>query len=101
MANKVYVSEFRNAMSPIGTYAAPVLPMPPLASQIVAVSGSSTPSNAFTSSTYAILVVTDTACCFAIDVNPTADATKGLFLPANVPMIFAVPPGSKIAVISA
>jgi hypothetical protein len=104
VANKLYVSEFKNAVSPIGTYASQeAMPQPSVVDQIVAVGGTSTPSAAFNAATYAVLLVTDTACCIAFShagATPVADNTKNMLLPANVPMKFAVEPGGKVACVT-
>lgn len=99
----LYVSEHYSAVSVIGTTAPPVLPAPPQTVQALAIGGASVPSNAFGSNTKAVWLVSDLACHFkfgpADGSTPTAAATDN-YLPANVPMVFSVVPGQKIAVIS-
>jgi hypothetical protein len=99
----LYVSEHKSAMSSIGTANAPVLPAPPLAVQALAIGGASVPSTAFGTNTQAVLLVSDLACHFkfgpATGGVPVAAATDN-YLPANVPLVFAVVPGQQIAVIS-
>ncbi len=56
----VYISEFKNAASPIGTYAPDVLPQPAITNQALGFTGAGTLSSAFSASTYAVLVVGDT-----------------------------------------
>ena len=96
----VYVSEFKNAASPIGTYAPDVLPQPALANQALGFTGAGTLSSAFSAATYAVLVVGDTDCFYRFGTTSATGATgaQGTYLPAKVPMIFAVAPGDKLAV---
>lgn len=68
------------------------------AAQTVAVGATSAASTAFGSGTFAIRVVSTTACRIAIDGNPTATATSS-YLPANWVAEYTVRPGEKIAVI--
>lgn len=99
----LYVSEHFSAVSTIGTTAPPVLPTPPIAVQPLAIGVASVPSAAFSATTKAVLLVSDLACHFkfgpAIGGVPVADAVSN-YLPANVPMIFAVMPGQQVAVIT-
>ena len=96
----VYISEFKNAASPIGTYAPDVLPQPALANQALGFTGAGTLSAAFGASTYAVLVVGDTDCFYRFGATGASGATgaAGTYLPAKVPMVFAVAPGDKVAV---
>jgi hypothetical protein len=96
----VYISEFRNAASPIGTYAPDVLPQPGLAQQALGFTAAGTLSAAFNAATYAVLVIGDTDCFFKFGATGASGATgaAGMYLPAKVPMIFAVAPGDKVAV---
>ena len=103
MANKLYISEFAQGVSGIGTTLAQIPPAPAVANQIVAVGGASTPSAAFNAKTTNVILVTDTACCIKFSPDgtaPTADNTKDMLLPANVPMRFGVNPGAKVACIT-
>jgi hypothetical protein len=94
----VYISEFAN-MAGVGTRFVNVAPMPPLVEQTVAISGSSTQSNAFGATTQIIRVVADAVCSIKIGANPTVTAASAR-IPANVPEYFAVIPGQIIAVIT-
>lgn len=100
MANKLYVSEFRNPLGSAGTMISEKLGQPSLVDQIVAVGAGSTASNAFSANTNAVLLVTDTACCIAFGADPAADNSKNMLLPANTPMAFTVVPGQKVACIT-
>ena len=101
MAN-LYISEFRNAASPIGTYAPDVLPMPPLANQAVGLTSAGA-TGALGPNTYAVLLISDTDCWYAIGGTGSTGATgatggNGGYLPAKVPLTFAVPPSAKFSV---
>lgn len=80
---------------------APIVSLPPIATQNVAIGGSSTQSSALNARTGLIRLRTDTSCAVKIATNPTAAATD-LQMDANTTEYFAVPlNGSiKIAVIS-
>ena len=97
----VFISEFTNAMSPIGTYAAPVLPQPALANTGIGFTAGGSLSAAFTSKTYAVLICGDTDFYYKFGATSATGATGagvGMYLPAKVPMVFAVAPGDKVAV---
>jgi hypothetical protein len=96
----VYISEFKNAASPIGTYAPDVLPQPALANQALGFTSAGTLSNAFSSATYAVLVVGDADSFYKFGATSATGATGGAgsYLPAKVPLVFAVAPGDKVAV---
>ena len=97
---KGYISEHINAMSPIGTYAAPVLPQPGVTDQIVSFTGTHGESSAFQANTYAIEICADADCCFVIGSAPVADNTKNMFLGAKTSRIYAVRPGDKISFVT-
>lgn len=67
------------------------------AGQTVTVSGTSTQSVAFATSTKLIRLVTDTAGCILFGTNPTALQTSPL-LPAGIPEYFKVPSGASFKV---
>jgi len=98
----LYISEFKNAVSPIGTYGAQVLPQPAIANQAVGFTGAGAISSAFNAKTYAVLVCGDADCFYKFGATSATGATggAGTYLPAKVPMIFAVAPGDKVAVTS-
>jgi hypothetical protein len=76
------------------------LAVPAVAKQTVAITGTSTQSNAFNSATYIIRVVCDATASIEIGTtNPTATTTSALFY-AGVPEYFTVNSGDKLAVIS-
>lgn len=96
----LYISEFKNAASPIGTYAPDVLPQPAITNQALGFTGAGTLSSAFSAATYAVLVIGDADCFFKFGATGASGATggAGMYLPAKVPMIFAVAPLDKVAV---
>jgi len=97
----LYISEHYSAVSIIGTTDPAVLPQPALAIQKIAV-GASTPSAAFGPNTKAVMLVADGPCHYVFGDNlgsaPPAASTSSMLLPANVPVIFGVSPGQKLAV---
>lgn len=100
MAN-LYISEFQNGVSFIGTGQPQMMPQNAIVDQIVAIGGSSTQSAAFNTKTKAILLAADAACCIKFGDDPTA-TTSNFRIPANGnPFPFAITPGTKVAVIAA
>ena len=102
----LYISEFANGFSLLGSGQAPIMPQPSLADQKVALSGSSAQSAAFQTGTKAILLSADASCSIVIGLTtsggPTATTTN-FRIPANgAPIAFAVPPGGgyQLAAIS-
>lgn len=95
-AATLYVTEFVGA-PPNSVYYQAVKP-PSVANQTVAITGTSTQSAAFSSTTGIIRVTTDTACVIEIGgTNPTA-VTASAYLPAGAVEYFIVAAGAKIAV---
>jgi|GEM_PF-4084175 len=95
----LYVSEFVSAASAIGTANPPVCPQPALAIQKIAIGGASVQSSAFNARTKAVMLVADGACHVLFGADPTATAAS-MLIPANVPIVFGVISGGKLAVIS-
>lgn len=96
----LYISEFTNAVSSIGTTKPQVPPQPSSVDQTVDITSGSLQSDAFSSRTNAVLLVADEDCSIAFGDDPTA-TTDNLLLPAKVPMMFGVWPGMIAAVIAA
>ena len=96
----LYVSEY-DGVAPGGSGgAAQVAPGKPLASQTVAIGGTSAAvTNAFSAGTKIIRVHTDAVCSIAVAATPTAVATA-LRMAADSTEYFSVQPGDKIAVIT-
>jgi hypothetical protein len=67
-----------------------------IGTSVVAISGSSAASPAFTNQTTIVRVVSTTDCFIRFDATPTATTTQ-MLLPANVVEYFRVTPGHKIA----
>lgn len=95
----LFISEFAKVKVPQGTYQAQAPLQPSLADQTVAIGGASAESNAFNAATNFVLLSADAACSIAFGVAPKAAATN-FYLPANVPLLFAVTPGMKVACIT-
>lgn len=92
----LYVSEFGD----LAMGRAQAGSLPPLASQTVAIGGTSAAStNAFGPNTRMIRVHTDAICSVAVGPTPTAVATA-MRMSADSTEFFGVTPGDKIAVIS-
>lgn len=91
----LFISEYTGALIGGGQVAVE----PSITDQIVAVSGSSTASAAFSPSTHLVRLLADASCSIAFGSSPTAALTSKL-LPANVPEYFAVRPGHKVACIT-
>lgn len=95
----LYISEFPNGVSSIGTTKPGIPPQPSLADQQVGVGMTSAQSNAFNAKTNCILITADTVCSFAIGANPVATA-QNMRLAAGTYLLFGVIPGQKLAVIT-
>lgn len=103
----LYITEFASLSQDSSAGSGVLIPKcPPLVSQTVAISGSSTQSLAFSKDTKFIIVATDSICAVEIGTtNPTAitaTGTKGSHrMPASgTPEVYGVNPGDKLAVIS-
>lgn len=77
---------------------APVLPMPPIATQKVVNTGASAASSAFNARTKVVCVHTDSICSIAFGTAPTAAVTDKR-MAANTTEYFEVTPGHKIAAV--
>lgn len=97
----LYITEYESLnQSHLAGTGAPIVKCPPLAKQTVAISGSSTASLAFSSTTRIIRVHADSICSVAIgNVQPVASTSDPRFA-ANQTEYFAVKPGDSLAVIS-
>lgn len=96
----LYVTEYSD-MAQTVRGGAEIAQSPALATQTVAIGGTSTQSNAFNAATTFIRVHTDAICSIAIATNPTATATSKR-MAADQTEYFGVPVGLsyKIAVIT-
>jgi hypothetical protein len=95
---KVYITEHTSPSMYQGGLL-PVVRMPPLATQTVAIGGSSTQSNAFNAKTRMIAVHTDAICSVEFGSNPTATANSKR-MAANTTEYFEVGAAEKVAVIT-
>lgn len=95
---KVYITEHTRPTIYQGGLL-PVAYMPPLATQTVAIGGSSVQSAAFNAKTVMVAVHTDAICSVEFGSNPTATANSRR-LAANTTEYFEVTPAQKVAVIT-
>jgi len=98
-AATLYLSEFVNGVSSVGSTLPQIYPQPSITDQTVALSASSAQSAAFGSSTRAILAVCDEGCSVLVGTNPTATTSNYLLFQGQAAE-FAVAPGQKIAVVA-
>jgi hypothetical protein len=75
------------------------VPLPPVASQHITVSGTSAQSAAFNKLTYIIRINCDVIVSLVVGTNPTA-TTNDLRIPANQTEYFVVQPADKIAFVT-
>lgn len=94
---KIYITEHTEPSIFQGNQI-PVVRMPPLATQTVAIAATSTLSSAFNTKTRIVSVHTDAVCSIEFDSAPTAAATSKR-MAANTTEYFEVTPGHKVAVI--
>lgn len=100
MASNLYINEYAN----LGTtanfddlVAAPYCI--PIATQQVAISGSSTQSSAFNAKTFFVMINASAACSLAWGANPTAVATAER-MSAGETRFYTVNPAQRVAVIT-
>lgn len=95
---KIYVTEHTSPRIVQGGLL-PVVTMPPLATQTVAIGGTSAQSSAFNSKTRMVAVHTDAICSIEFGENPTATSNSKR-MAAGATEYFEVIAGHKIAVIT-
>lgn len=98
-AATLYISEFQNGATAVGTTPVQMFPQTAVTDQTVALSGASAQSNAFNSLTHAVALVCDEGCSISFGTNPTATTSNYLLFQGQM-MDFVVSPGQKIAVIA-
>jgi hypothetical protein len=98
-AATLYISEFVNGVSTVGTTLPQVPPQPSIANQIVGLSGTSAASAAFNSRTRVVSLICDEGCSISIGAGPTA-TTSNYLLQQGVAVSFGVNPGDKVAAIA-
>lgn len=95
----LYIAEFAN-IAGIGTQDPPIVGLPPIAEQTVAIGATTAASSPFNTATRIIRVTTDSVCSIKVGApTPTAAITNAR-LAANSVEYFAVPPGYEVAVIA-
>lgn len=95
----LYITEYANGLSQVGTTQPQIIPQPALVNQTVSVGGASVQSSAFGTSTRAISVICDVGCSVLVGTDPTA-TTSTTLLQQGVTYNFGVAPSQKIAVIA-
>lgn len=97
----VYITEYARQARDASGFQMVVADEPPVASQTVAIGGTSAQSSAFNGLTRFVRVSTDAICSIEFGSNPTATSSSRR-LPANTTEYFGVPQGGsfKIAVIT-
>lgn len=94
----LYIAEF-STMYTGGDGGGQMAVCPPIAQQTLVIGGTTSPSSAFNAATSFIRVHADVICSIALGSAPVATAVQ-MRLAANQTEYFAVPGGSKIAVIT-
>ncbi len=95
---KVYITEHMSPKVAFGN-SLPMAPMPPLATQVVSITGTSQQSAVFDENTKFIGVHADAACSVEFGADPSA-TTNSRRLAANATEYFTVTAGHKLAVIT-
>ncbi len=99
---KVYITEHTKP-SIFSGQLLPVVRMPPLATQTVAIGGSTAPSNAFNAKTFMVAIHTDAICSIEFSATPgaaTAATANSKRMAAGTTEYFEVAPGDKVSVIT-
>jgi hypothetical protein len=103
IAATLYISEFANGVSQVGSTTPQVYPQAAITDQTVALSGASAQSAVFNAGTHAVSLVCDEGCSVLFGTksatNPAA-TTSNYLLQQGVPYEFTVVPGTKLAVIA-
>lgn len=100
MAATLYISEFPNAISQVGSTSPQVYPQAALTDQTVALSGSSALSSAFGTSTRAVILICDEGCSVKFGSSSVTAATTNFLLQQGVPYPFSVSSGTYVAAIA-
>ena len=95
---KIYITEHEMIEYFLGA-PLPVVSMPPIVSQTVAIGAGSVQSSAFNTNTKIVGIHTDAICSIEFGSNPTATNVKRR-LAANSTEYFRVAQGDKVAVIT-
>lgn len=98
-AATLYITEYANGVSTVGTTQPQVPPVPATAVQTVSVGGASLQSAAFASSTHVVGLTCDVGCSISFGSNPTA-TTSTTLLQQGVTYLFGTTATMKVAVIA-
>ena len=99
-AATLYISEFGNGVSQIGSATAQVYPQAAIADQTVNLSGSTALSAAFNSATRAVMLMCDEGCSIKFGASTVTAATTNFLLQQGVRYQFAVAQGTYVAAIA-
>lgn len=100
-AATLYISEFYNGQSAVGTTQPQIYPQSSITDQTVALSGSSAVSSAFNASTKAVLLMCDEGCSVKFGTTSSVAATTSNFLlQQGVKYEFGVSPSTYVAAIA-
>jgi hypothetical protein len=96
----LYITEFgrttiTGVTGPATQVATPAPLVPPVAEQVISLSGTSTQSAAFQNDTTLVMVSTDAPCCLAWGANPTATLSAQR-MAANETRFYGVPKGQTM-----
>lgn len=99
-AANLYISEFPNGVSQIGSATAQRYPQAAITDQVVPLSGASARSAAFNAQTRAVMLTCDQGCSVVFGGSSVTAATTNFLLQQGVPYTFAVSPGTYVAAIA-
>lgn len=95
---KLYITELAHNGAAESGAQLQIAAVPPLAEQVITVTGASAQSAAFNGATKMVRIATDVPVNLAFGANPTATVSK-LYLPSGGVEYFSVVGGMKVAVI--
>lgn len=99
-AATLYIGEYANGITPVGSSQPQVPPQPVITDQTVALSGASAVSAAFNTKTHVVSLICDEGCSVSFTgASPTA-TTSNILLQQGVTYNFGVAPGGKVAAIA-
>ena len=94
----LYISEFANGVTFIGSSQAQIPPAPPITDQVVTINDvTSTPSAPFSAKTHVVRLICDEGCSIAFGSSPAT--VNNYLLQQGVAVAFGVSPGDSVAVI--
>jgi hypothetical protein len=98
-AATLYIEEYASGVSQLGTTQAQVPPQPSIATQTIALSGTSAQSSPFNAKTHVVALICDEGCSIFFGTNPTA-TTLNFLLQQGSQVRFGVSPGQIVAAIA-